>query len=383
MPTSLRHPGVVLLLQVLGLHGVGSHARRNPAGCGWTPRGPPPWCAGSSCGGRRWRGRSATSRRPAPSLLGCSISTLVVASSRVVGSTDLARRLASPSTARRISSSMLRLAAWRLRASTLSASTSPTSPHLCRSCTFNAPRKMRSNSSLGLKAHSRSASTRLEGHATPNCIFNVLRHLLSVVLLAVDVLLLELCLCCVVLGVTSAAVRWVEESRPPLPPHCRARRRCSQMLRGAPHKHGLHGMSAPFRPQVRLHRSAPALPSLSLSADLVVLVEPHVHLCSRSACSRSCRVRSGNALRSKSPPHRWRLQVRRPQLARDATGSWPPSARHLSQAVAPNLTSAGHDQVHVCSPAVLRRRKSPGQGMQGSLHFSASPRGSELCCSCP
>eukprot|EP00445_Apocalathium_hangoei_P037955 CAMPEP_0203959118 /NCGR_PEP_ID=MMETSP0359-20131031/90297_1 /ASSEMBLY_ACC=CAM_ASM_000338 /TAXON_ID=268821 /ORGANISM="Scrippsiella Hangoei, Strain SHTV-5" /LENGTH=161 /DNA_ID=CAMNT_0050893153 /DNA_START=99 /DNA_END=580 /DNA_ORIENTATION=+ len=97
------------------------------------------------------------------SLLGCSISTLVVASSRVVGSSGLARRLASPSTARRISSSTLGLAAWRLRASTLSASTSPTSPHLCRSCAFNAPRKMRSNSSLGLKAHSRSASTRLEG----------------------------------------------------------------------------------------------------------------------------------------------------------------------------------------------------------------------------
>mmetsp|Transcript_37802 Transcript_37802/g.121563 ORF Transcript_37802/g.121563 Transcript_37802/m.121563 type:complete len:207 (+) Transcript_37802:346-966(+) len=152
MPTSLRHPGVVLLLQVLGLHGVGSHARRNPAGCGWTPRGPPPWCAESSCGGRRWRGRSATSRRPAPSLLGCSISTLVVASSRVVGSTGLARRLASPSTVRRVSSSMLRLAAWRRRASTLSASTSPTSPHLCRSCAFNAPRKVRLNSSLGLKA---------------------------------------------------------------------------------------------------------------------------------------------------------------------------------------------------------------------------------------
>mmetsp|Transcript_173655 Transcript_173655/g.551304 ORF Transcript_173655/g.551304 Transcript_173655/m.551304 type:complete len:334 (+) Transcript_173655:358-1359(+) len=319
MPTSLRHPGVVLLLQVLGLHGVGSHARRNPAGCGWTPRGPPPWCAGSSCGGRRWRGRSATSRRPAPSLLGCSISTLVVASSRVVGSTDLARRLASPSTARRISSSMLRLAAWRLRASTLSASTSPTSPHLCRSCTFNAPRKMRSNSSLGLKAHSRSASTRLEGHATPNCIFNVLRHLLSVVLLAVDVLLLELCLCCVVLGVTSAAVRWVEESRPPLPPHCRARRRCSQMLHSTPHKHRLRGRSALFRPQVRLYGSAPALPSLSLISSF------WSNLMSTSAHDRSGRVSAELAPATHCERNRLR------------TLGAPSSAAGVGKSVAPSL----------------------------------------------
>jgi len=119
----------------------------------------------------------------------------------------------------------------------------------------------------------------------PTASSNVLGHLLAVVLLAVDVLVLELCLCRVVLGVTAAAVRWVEESRPPLPPHCRARRRCSQILHATPHKHRLRGRSAPFPASGQTLICTCSVLSLSL------LISPFwSNLMSTSAHDRPARV---------------------------------------------------------------------------------------------
>jgi len=95
----------------------------------------------------------------------------------------------------------------------------------------------------------------------------------------------------------------MSSSGPPLPPCAGWRSRVHHSRRTAAPAGAAARCCTPLRTSIACVAGLPAPALPSFSADLVLLAEPHVHLCSRSACSRSCRVRSGNALRSQSPPH--------------------------------------------------------------------------------